>query len=289
MILIGGSTGHLGKEVVAQLLQRGAQGRFAVLARDPGKARFHADRGIEVRQGDYDQPDSLPAVFDGVDTFLLISTMSHERAAQQLAVVDAAAQAGVGHIVYTGLAIRDIATSGVRDLMASHFQTEDRIRESGMAWTFLRNTMYAEAIPQIAGSDAPERGISLPGGTGRVPYALRAEMGEATANLLLQDGHAGQTYDLTGPDSWSYADIAEALSRLTGRSLGYRDIAPDELADGMRAAGISEFPIWLTIGTLQDIRNGQYDIRSRDLERLLGRAPASLDELLRQVFALSAF
>lgn len=286
MILIGGATGQLGKAVVAQLLERGAKGRFAVLARDAAKAKPYADQGIEVRLADFDAPDSLAPTFAGIEQFLFISTMSQDRAGQQRQVVDAAAAAGVKHIVYTGLAIKDITTSGVRDLMASHFATEDHIRASGMDWTFLRNTMYAEAIPQIAGPGALTDGIFLPGGTGRVPYALRAEMGEAAANLLLQPGHAGKTYDITGNEGWGYGDIAAALSRLTRKSLAYHDIPEERLREALRAAGMPDFPIWLTLGTLQDIKAEQYDLRSSDLETLLGRAPASLEEMLRGVFSL---
>ncbi|MFB9221627.1 SDR family oxidoreductase [Paracoccus cavernae] len=285
MILIGGSTGQLGKEVIAQLLRRNAKGLFAVLARDPEKAKPYADQGIEVRYGDYDRPSELGPAFAGIDRFLFISTMSQNRGEQQRHVVDAARASGVRHVAYTGLAIRDIATSGVRELMESHFETEDRIRASGMRWTFLRNTMYAEAIAQIAGPKAPAEGVFLPGGTGRVPYALRREMGEAAANMLLQEGHEGKTYTLTGPSSWSYADIVAALSRRAGRPLVYQDIPEAALADGLRAAGLPEFVIWLTLGTIRDIRDGQYDLPSRDLATLLGKEPQSLDEMLGAVFA----
>ncbi|MPT48792.1 MAG: SDR family oxidoreductase [Sphingobium sp.] len=285
MILIGGSTGQLGKEVVAQLLRHNAKERFVALARDPDKAKIYIDQGIEVRYGDFDDPGKLTAVFDGIDRFLFISTMSTNRGEQQGLVVDAARAAGVRHIVYTGLAIRDIERSGVRDLMASHFETEDRIRESGMKWTFLRNTMYAEAIAQIIGPQALSDGIFLPGGIGRVPYALRTEMGEATANLLLQEGHEGKIYQITGNSAWSYTDIAASLSRMTGRNIPYKEISEEALAATLRASGMPDFPIWLTLGTIRDIRNGQYEITSHDLEMLLGRAPKSLDQMLSAIFA----
>lgn len=286
MILIGGATGLLGKAVVSQMLARGAKGRFAVLARDAVKAKPYADQGIEVRIADFDTAESLPAAFDGIDRFLFISTMSQNRGPQQLGVVEAAARAGIRHIVYTGLAVRDIGSSAVRDLMGSHFETEQKIRNSGMEWTFLRNSMYAEAIPLILGPGALQNGIFLPGGTGRVPYALRAEMGEAAANLLLQDGHAGRTYEITGGSGAGYADIAAALTRLTGKDIKYQDISAESLRETLHATGMPDFMVWLTLGTLRDIRAGQYDLPSRDLEALLGRAPAGLDEMLRQVFDL---
>ncbi len=283
-MLIAGATGQLGRAVVAQLLRRDAKGSFAVLARDAAKAKPLADQGIEVRIADFDQPETLKGAFRGIARFLFVSTMSTDRAPQQLRVVDAAAAAGVKHIVYTGLAIKDIQTSGVRDLMLSHFQTEAHIQASGMQWTFLRNTMYAEAIRQIAGPNALNHGIVLSAGDGRVPYALRAEMGEATANLMLQEGHVGKTYDLTGAASISYAEIAEGLSRLVGRNLPYFDIPESALRVMLREAGMPEFPIWLTLGTLEDIRAGQYDLVSRDLESLLGRRPNSLDSMLESIF-----
>lgn len=285
MILIAGATGQLGGNVVAQLLRKGAKGRFAVLARSAAKAKIYADQGIEVRIADFDEPETLASAFAGIDRLLFISTMSTDRADQQARVVEAAAAAGVRHVVYTGLAIRDIQTSGVKDLMLSHFQTEDRIKASGVKWTFLRNGMYAEAVPQIAGPKALTEGLFLPGGAGRVPYALRAEMGEAAANLMLQDGHEGRIYDIVGGSAWGYAEVAAGLSRLTGRSLSYQDIPEEALREGLRAAGMPEFPIWLTLGTLQDVKAGQYEIASRDLEMLLGRPPKSLDDMLKAVFA----
>lgn len=287
MILIGGATGQLGQAAVAQLVKQGAKGQFAVLARDAAKAKSYSDQGIEVRLGDYDRPDILSEAFAGITQFLFISTMSGDRGPQQRAVVDAARAAGIRHVIYTGLAIRDIATLQVEPLMASHFETEDHIRASGMDWTFLRNTIYAEAIAQIAGPDALRAGISLPASTGRVPYALRSEMGEATANLLLQSVHVGKTYNLTGRAAWSYGDIAAALSRLTGHRLSHSDISPARLQDILSNAGMPEFMICLTLGTLGDIAAGQYDLASNDLEALLGRPAASLDDMLLKVFGLS--
>lgn len=282
MILVTGVTGHLGRATVQHLLASGAKGQFAVLARDPAKAEPYARQGIEVRIADFDAPDTLATAFAGIDTLLLVSTLSLDRSAQQAAVVDAAARAGVKHVVYTGLAIRDIATSATQAIMQSHFDTEAHIRDSGLAYTFLRNTMYADALPIIAGPDAPTRGLFLPGGAGRVPYALRAELGEAAANVLLQPGHEGRIYTLTAPVAWSYQDVAEALE------VTYTNITSDALLKGLVAAGLPDVMVDLTLGTLQDIRSGQYDIASDDLTRLLDRPPLSLSDLVSRVFSPTA-
>lgn len=284
MILVAGATGNLGREVMKHLTGYGADHEVGVLARDPAKAEVYARLGIPVRIADYDQPETLAQAFAGVSKLLLISTMSMDRAEQQKRVVDAAVAAGVGHIVYTGLAIRDIETSGVRDLMISHFETEDHIRASGVAWTFLRNTMYAEALPVIVGAPAAEGVIILSGGEGQVPYASRAEMGEAAANVLLQTGHEGRTYQITGAQAWSYDEVAMALTAAKGRNFIYQDIAPAIHRKVLTSLGLPPFLIDLTIGTVKDIRDGQYDIESDDLQRLLGRAPTPLPALLAGLF-----
>ncbi len=235
MIVVAGGTGQLGSHVVNQLRESDARASFAVLARDRAKSRHLVEQGVEVRLADYDRPDELPRAFAGVKKLLFISTMAMNRAEQQKRVVDAAVAAGVQHIIYTGLAIRDIETSGVRDLMRSHFETEAHIAASGVAFTFLRNTMYAEAIPVIIGPQALERGIFLAGGQGRVPYASRAEMGEAAANVLLQRGHEGKTYQVAGPEAASYEEVARALSEATGRTIAYQNISPAEQLAALEA------------------------------------------------------
>ena len=285
MLLITGATGQLGSAVVNQLIARQAQG-FAIFARDAAKAQRYTDQGIAIRQGDFDQPDTLADAFAGVQKLLLISSRSMDRATQQKKVVDAAVQAGVQHIVYTSLAVQDITTSHVRDLMQSHFDTEDHIRASGVAYTFLRNTMYGDALPEIIGPQWAQNGIQLPGGNGKVPYALRRELGEATANLLLQDGHAMQTYDITGNQAYSYADVAAALSAITGQSLPYQDIPAEAFAQQLQSIGLPDFLVYLTAGTVRDVKEHQYEVQSNMLQTLLGRAPADLPSMLREVFQL---
>jgi NAD(P)H dehydrogenase (quinone) len=285
MILVTGATGQLGQSVIQQLSRLAPTSAFSALARDQVKAQPLLDAGIEVRIGDYDRPTTLKRAFQGVKTLLFISSISMERAAQQRRVVDMAAYAGVNHIVYTGLAIRDIRTSAVANVMASHFETERHIQDSGMAFTFLRNTMYAEAIATIIGPTALEQGIALNAGAGKVPYALRRELGEATANVLMQPGHEGRTYQLTGAHALGYGEIAQQLSALTGRQLRYADIPADTLRSHLAAAHLPPFMVELTIGTLEDIKHHQYEVASADLANLLGRAPAAPTEMISEVFA----
>src|SRR5690606_1690766 len=127
-------------------------------------------------------------------------------------------------IVYTGVSLKDVNTSAIKILMESHFQTEDYIKDSGLAYTFLRNTLYTDVIPMHVGEKVFETGILLPAGNGKVPYALRREMGEAAAKVLLQNGHENRTYEITGSELYSYTDVAQTLSELSGKSIAYTDV-----------------------------------------------------------------
>lgn len=286
MILVTGATGNLGLNVIDQLLKVTTPDKFIALARNDDKASSLKNKGVTVRIGNFDEPTSLETAFVGVEKLLLISTMEQNRYQQHQNVVDAALKAGVQHIVYTGLAIQDIQTSHVKDLMMSHFQTENYIKEKGLNYTFLRNTMYADAIPLITGKEVTKRGIFLTGGNGRVPYALRREMGEATANLLLQNGHENKIYDITGSNFYSYQDIVNELTDITGIKVPYIDADATSFYHVLKEDGVPDFPLYLLSGTVADIKNHQYELESDIMETLLGRSTAPLSEMLKEVYPL---
>lgn len=285
MILVTGATGHLGQSVVQQLKQHLSKDELAVLARNKDKAKSYINEHIEVRIADFNEPQTLEQAFQGIDKLLLISTMEQNRFEQHQHVIDAAKKSGVKHIVYTSLAIQNIETSAVKDLMISHFQTEEYIKQSGLTYTILRNTMYAEAIPQIIGERALEMGIHVAGGNGKVPYVLRAELGEATANLLMQNGHENQTYDFVGSHAYSYQDIAELLSKIKAEKVDYQELNNDAYRELLKNIGLPEFLIYLTHGTVLDIQQHQYEVHSPILEELLGRPSTALDQYLQRVYS----
>lgn len=286
MILITGATGNLGSSVVHYLKNQLSLNKFAVLARNLEKAQPLIESNIEVRFGDFNNINSLENAFLGIKTLVLISTMEMNRLDQHKTVIDVAKQAGVQHIIYTSLAIQNIETSAVKELMQSHFETEEYIKQSGLDYTILRNTMYAEAIPQIIGEHVLDTGIQLSGGLGKVPYALRDEMGEAIANLLVQSGHKNKTYNITGSGFYSYQDITEMLSEISGKKVNYHPLENDEYVSLLESFGLPKFLIYLTSGTVLDIKSGQYEIESSDLEMLLGRKPTSLKTYLTQTYSV---
>lgn len=286
MILITGATGQLGSSVISQLSKTTSKDQFAIFARDETKASKYKEQGIEVRIGDFNQISTLGHAFEGVTKLLLISTMDLNRLEQHKNVIDAAKMAGVKHIIYTGLAIQNIETSNVKDLMQSHFDTEHYIQASGLDFTFVRNTMYTDAIPLIVGEKVFEQGVYLPGGDGKVPYALRREMGEAIANLLIQYGHENKTYNITGDVSYSYADIAQTLSQISNKNINYINADEAQFEQLLKDIQLPEFLIYLTKGTVVDIKQHQYEINSSDLKTLLGRSPLDLKSALKELYQI---
>ena len=286
MILVTGATGHLGTAVISQLLKNTAARNIAAFARDENKAKDLKGKGIDIRIGSYDDISSLDLAMKGIEKLLLISGNGPTRLQQHKNVVAAAKKAGVGHIVFTTIALKDMKTSALRPLMEDLYQAEDYIKQSGLTYTVLRNTLYAGATPLFGGEKVIQTGINLPTGNGKVPFALRREMGEAAANALLQNGHENKTYELTAGDLYSYKDVADALSVLTGKSVNYTDADPVTFPARLKEFGLPEIVVLLVTSFSADVKNHQFEIVTKDLEKLLGRKPASLKESLKEVFNL---
>ncbi len=286
MILITGATGHLGTAVIKTLLAKTLAGQLAALVRDEAKATGLRQKGVSIRVGDYDDTDALDRAMEAVDKVLLIAGGDAPNALQQHQnVVDAAKKAGVRCIAYTGRALKDPDTL-VNRLMMRHFQTEDYIKASGLNYVLFRNILYMDTVPVFTGPAVFDTGIALPAGHGRVAFALRSEQGEAIANVLMADDCANQTYTFTGSEGYSFHDVAVALAELSGKPVTYTDIDPAILAERMKGRGVPEAAIKRTIGFMTDIKNGQEETVSTDLENCLGRKPASLREGLTTLYKL---
>lgn len=286
MILVTGATGHLGTATIEHLLKNTTAGNIAAFARDETKVTHLKEQGVKIRIGNFDDTASLENAMQGIEKVLLISTIDHHRLQQHKNVVDAAKKAGAKHIVYTGVSLKELNTSATKNLMESHFQTEDHIKESGLTYTFLRNTLYTDVIPMYVGEKVFETGIIFPAGNGKAPYALRKEMGEAAANVLLQNGHENKTYQITGNELYSFSEIAQSLSELSGKDIAYTDVEASTFSEQLKQGGVPEFLESLVKSFATDIKNNQFEILSKDLETLLGRKPASLKDGLKKIYNL---
>jgi NAD(P)H dehydrogenase (quinone) len=286
MILVTGATGKLGKTVIHQLLKNTPGENVAALVRDQTKATDLKEWGVNIRVGHYDDPDLLESAMQGIETVLLIAgTNEDSRVQQHQNVVDAAKKAGVQGIAYTSRNLKDTSNMANK-LMLGHFQTEDAIKASGLTYAIFRNALYMDTIPNFVGEKVLETGISLPAGQGKVAFALRGDMGEAIANSLLAGGWNETTYKLTGSHAYSFDDVAAALTKLSSHEVKYTPADPTAFAAQMFQRGVPEIVVGRVVGFMTDIKNGQEDEISPDLEQLLGRKPATLEEGLKVLFKL---
>ncbi|MBC6611468.1 SDR family oxidoreductase [Hymenobacter sp. BT507] len=286
MILITGATGHIGMAVIQQLLTKLAPSQVAGLVRNAAKAAPLQELGIATRLGDYDDPAALERAMQGIDKVLLVSGGGDDHGLQQhYNVVDAAKRAGVSCIAYTGRALQD-RDSLANELMVRHFQTEDYIKASGLRYVLFRNILYMDTLPQFVGPAVFESGINLPASEGRVSFALRSDMGEAIANVLAEGDCENRTYTFTNTETYSFADVAAALSELSGKEVRYTALADETFAANMKARNVPESVTRFVLGFMTDIKHGQESVVSDELQQVLGRKPASLQEGLKTLFAL---
>jgi NAD(P)H dehydrogenase (quinone) len=286
-ILVTGATGLLGTAVIETLLKKVPPDKISIITRKEEKRAAFAAGGLNAYSGNYDNIISLENAMEAVDTVLLISSGDQgDRMQEHKNVVDAAKKMGVKYIAYTSRALRNRSTL-VNKLMAEHFKTEDYIAASGLGYTFFRNTLYMDAIPQFIGGEAAlERGIFLPAGDGKVAFALRSEMGEAMANVLLNEVCENKIYNFTGNKACSFYDVAAVFTELSGKDVKYTDVDATAFKAMMKQRNIPEPVIQKITDFITDIKHNQEADIYSDLENQLSRKPAGLKEGLKILFAL---
>jgi NAD(P)H dehydrogenase (quinone) len=219
-IIISGASGQLGTLTVKALLARGVPaGRLILVSRTPEKLQGFAKLGAATRYADFAKPESLPGAYAGGTRMLLISIGggagprpdAHRRA------IEAAIAAGVKHIAYTSyVGVSGGETTG---LAGDHFQTEQILKQSGVGWTMLRNSIYMQGVlPQAARMVAAGRADLRPGES-KIGYVTREDCAEAAAAVLTTPGHDGKAYDITGPELVGTREIAAAASAVSGKPI----------------------------------------------------------------------
>ncbi|MEU2778727.1 SDR family oxidoreductase [Streptomyces sp. NPDC007162] len=272
--VVTGSTGRLGGRVARRLAQRGVPQRL--LARDP--ARAPRLTGTVPVRGDYADPDSVREALTGTRTVFMVSASeSADRLARHKTFVDAAVAAGIEHLVY--VSFYGAAADATFTLARDHFHTEQHIRASGLAYTFLRDNFYAEFVPDLVGEDGVIRG---PAGHGRVAFVGQDDIADAAAAVLFRpDGHAGRTYDLTGPQPLTLGEAAVILSEQLGRSVTYEQETVEEAYAARASYGAPPWQLDAWVSTYTAIASGELDGVSDAVPRLTGRPATPLAEVLR--------
>jgi len=276
--LVTGANGKLGRHVTELLLNANA-GTVIAASRDTSKLADLAARGAQTRHADFDDPASLVQAFKGVDRLLIISTDSlgtGKRLTQHAAAVAAAKEAGVGHIVYTSMPKPE--TSAVT-FAGDHLGTENTIKATGIPYTILRNSWYQENLLMSLPAALKSGQWYSSAADGRNPYIAHADCARAAAAALVQ-APANQTFTLTGPELLTTQQIAALASEATRKPLTVVELTDEELAAGLKHAGLPEAVIPMLVSFDTNTRQGGFDVLTGDIETLTGQKPSPLKTFL---------
>lgn len=280
---VTGATGPFGHHVVEELLSRGVPASDVVaIVRTPGKAADLAERGVDVREGDYSRPETLPAALAGVQRLLLVSGSEvGRRVAQHTAVIDAAKAAGVERIAYTSILK---AGSTPSPLAGEHEATEAALRGCGIPVTLLRNGWYTENYTSQLGQFLERGEIVGATANGTISAAPRADYAAAAATALLTDDDGVTVYELGGPPL-TFDDLAATISDVTGTKVAHRDLSVDDYQAELEQHGLDAGTAGFVAGIDASIAAGALETDSEDLARLLGRPATPLADVVRAAHA----
>ncbi|MCK2212579.1 SDR family oxidoreductase [Actinomadura sp. ATCC 31491] len=271
-VVTTGATGKLGGRVAARLAAAGVEQRL--VSRDAGRAPRLP--GASAVSADYGDPEAVRRALDGAGTVLFVSAAeSADRLDRHRAFVDAARAAGVSHLVY--VSFFGAAPDATFTLARDHWATEQHIRAGGVPFTFLRDNLYADFLPGMAGEDGVIRG---PAGRGRVAAVAQDDIADAAVAVLLDPAaHAGATYDLTGPQALTLEEVATVLTAATGRRHVYHEETLDEAYASRQVHGAPGWQVEAWVSTYLAIAAGELDGVSDAVPALTGHPATSLAEL----------
>ena len=294
-IVISGASGAFGQKATKQLLETVDPSKLILVTRSPDKLAQFAAGGVQVRYGDLDQPETVREAFKGGDKLLLISTLDvgERRRRQLLAAVDAAKAAGVGHVVYTssvGIFPRNPAY-----VVTDHLYTEELLRASGLAWTFMRDAQYAEVITTMMAPLALATGKwESSAKDGCMAFVSKQDCVDCAVAVLSRPGHENAAYEITGPELLSFRDCARITAEVYDKPIQYLDISHEQMQANFDAAGVprkytdgmhsERGASWGSEEMMsyeQAIRESWFAVASHHVKHILGRPARSLREVLQ--------
>jgi len=287
MLLVTGGNGNLARSVIANLLQMTDARDILVITRDPSSdhSRELAARGVTVRHGDFDAPETLGFAFAGATRALLISTYADnsQRLRQNMAALDAAKAAGVQHILYTSF------LGAGPDALSEHSQrvhwpTEQAIAASGNSYTILRHALYAEILVGDLDDMLRSGVLRRCGGSAACTYVARDDLGFSAATVLSGDGMESRILNETMERSYTGDEVAAAIGRCFGQTIRYEAVPAEGWPAYMTERwGLPPALAASTVGTMRAIEAGQFDLVTDDSRTVTGRSPQMLDEFLEGV------
>jgi uncharacterized protein YbjT (DUF2867 family) len=288
MILVSGATGNVGGEIVRVLSARGVH--FRAMVRSDHDARaFSGKPGIEPVVADFDDEATLATALTGVERAFLLTPSTREAEARQRRFVDIAASAGVRHIVKQSQLHANVE-SPVR-FLRYHAVIEEAIRASGMDWTFLRPNLFMQGLLMLAASIAIEHRFAIAAGDAGVSAVDVRDIAAAATAALTEPGHAGKTYDLTGPAALTHAEMAAQLAHALDHPVEFLDLDEVTMREALRSHGM---PDWMAEGLVEDYahyRRGEASGIADGVQAATGKAPRAFATFARdyaQAFAQAA-
>ncbi|WP_409470268.1 NmrA family NAD(P)-binding protein [Streptomyces sp. HC307] len=276
-IVVTGATGHLGRHVIEQLLEKVPADQVVAVVRDEAKAADFAARGVRLAVADYNAPETFDGLFSAGDKVLLISgnEFGEGRVGQHKVVIDAAKAAGVALLAYTS-APRSLTAA----LADDHRGTEEAVLASGVPYALLRNGWYHENYTENLAPVLEHNAVVAAAGAGRVSSASRADYAAAAVAVLTGEGHENKAYELGGDEAWSFAEYAAELSRQTGKEIAYNAVTTEALTGILTGAGLPEPLAVVFAGVDTSIEKGELVVSTGDLSRLAGRPTTPLSEAI---------
>jgi NAD(P)H dehydrogenase (quinone) len=279
-VIVTGAAGHLGRLVTERLLTRVPAEDLILVTRRPDALREWRARGADVRYGDFDARHSLRAAFAGGDRMLLISTdaVGH-RVRQHRAAIDAAAAAGVRRVVFTSI-VNPVAVNPLGANAWEQGMTESMLERSDMAWTALRFGNFSELWLPHAATAVKNGQLVTNSGRGRMAPISRRDCAEAAAVALTSDGHSHKTYDIVGPEALTPVDLAALYAEVSGKPVKVVSLTDAVLQSLLVAIGTPVSTSLAITGFGRAVRQGYFDVAGHAFERLTGRLPVTLRDVL---------
>ena len=279
---VTGASGQLGRKVLDALLERVDASTVVALARDPAKLADYAEKGVEVRAADYDDPASLDKALEGVNRVLLISGNAvGQRERQHGYVIEAAKRAGVEYIAYTS--ILNAAESKLA-LAPEHKATEELLEKSGLNYDLLRSGWYSENFVSGLPQQVEAGAIYGASGEGRYSTATRSDIAAGAAAALV-GSKGGNVYEMAGDESWTMAEFAEEVSRRAGKPVKYVNQSESEYAATLEGAGLPPPVAAMLASTSALAGEGALENNDRQLSQLSGQPTTPIGETIGAALA----
>lgn len=273
LIGVTGATGEVGGRVARRLAERGRPQRLVV--RDPARAPRLDGAEVLVASG-YGDAGAMRAALEGVEVLFLVSAAeAPDRVEQHATALDAAAAAGVGRVVY--LSFLGAAPDATFTFARDHWATERHALGLGLDCVFLRQSLYLDFLPLWVGADGVLRG---PAGDGRVAAVARHDVADAAVAVLTGEGQAAGACEVTGGEALTFTQVAERMTRATGRPVAYAAETLEEAYASRRPSGAPDWQIDGWVSTYAAIAAGEMDVVADTVPRLTGRPVRTLEEQL---------